>query len=80
MPNFSGVWTLKEQGVAVKGDRWQPFIDLTGRAVFGGGYSSNYENTLEFDFNEKVNFKFTHSTEVLHDIIVNEIFILSTLV
>ena len=32
----------------------------------------------EFDFNEKVNFKFTHSTEVLHDIIVNEIFILST--
>ena len=38
----------------------------------------NYENTLEFDFNEKVNFKFTHSTEVLHDIIVNEIFILSS--
>ena len=23
MPNFSGVWTLKEQGVAIKGDRWQ---------------------------------------------------------
>ena len=48
MPNFSGVWNLKEQGVAVKGDRWQPFIDLTGRAVFGGGFSSDYENTLDY--------------------------------
>ena len=26
MPNFSGVWTLKEEGVAVKGDRWAEFL------------------------------------------------------
>ena len=38
----------------------------------------NYENVLEFDFNDKVNFKFTHSTYDTHSIIGNEIFILST--
>ena len=38
----------------------------------------NYENTLEFDFNDKVNFMFTHSVVTTHDIIENEIFILST--
>ena len=38
----------------------------------------NYENVLEFDFKDKVNFKFTHSTYDTHSIIGNEIFILST--
>ena len=48
MPNFSGVWNLKEQGVAVKGNRWQAFIDMTGRAVFGGGFSSDYVDALDY--------------------------------
>lgn len=29
MPNYSGVWDLRQQGVAVKGDRWQ-IPPLTG--------------------------------------------------
>ena len=38
MPNYSGVWDLKEQGVAVKGDRWQaPSVTtLYGSTVFDG--------------------------------------------
>ena len=37
MPNYSGVWTLKEQGVAVKGDRWQRPLDITSRLLRFGG-------------------------------------------
>ena len=38
----------------------------------------NYENTLTFDFIDEVNFMLTHSTLEPHNIINNEIFILST--
>ena len=46
MPNFSGVWTLKEQGVAVKGDRWQVY--LNNRGLFGGGYASSIVDTIQY--------------------------------
>ena len=38
MPNFSGVWTLKEHGVAVKGGIWQevPEYVFVSGAVAGG--------------------------------------------
>ena len=48
MPNFSGVWDLRQQGVAQKGGRWQQYIDMTGRAVFGGGFSSDYVDQLMY--------------------------------
>ena len=47
MPVFSGVWSLKEQGVAVKGNRWQEYIDFSIRAVFGGGV---YNATVTIDY------------------------------
>ena len=34
MPNFSGVWDLRQQGVAVKGDRWQLAPISSSDAVF----------------------------------------------
>ena len=37
MPNFSGVWSLREQGVAVKGERWQLFKDPKERALYIDG-------------------------------------------
>ena len=41
MPNFSGVWDLRQQGVAVQGDIWQnPTTE--GRAIFTGGTTSGY--------------------------------------
>ena len=41
MPNFSGVWSLRQQGVAVQGDIWQkPATE--GRAIFTGGTTSGY--------------------------------------
>jgi hypothetical protein len=46
MPNFSGVWTLKEHGVAVKGDRWQVY--LNNRGLFGGGYTSSIVDTIQY--------------------------------
>ena len=40
MPVFSAVWSLREQGVAVKGERWQ-VPPLSGDiGIFGGGYSN----------------------------------------
>ena len=46
MPNFSGVWTLKEHGVAVKGDRWQA---LPARGLFAGGYDGSARvNVIDF--------------------------------
>ena len=49
MPNYSGVWDLKEQGVAVKGDRWQ-IPPLTGNiGIFGGGYTTGFgTNTMSY--------------------------------
>jgi hypothetical protein len=47
MPNYSGVWDLKEQGVAVKGDRWQKTLPLAANmgVVMGGyGTASNIES------------------------------------
>ena len=47
MPNFSGVWDLREQGVAVKGDRWQKTLPLAANmgVVMGGyGTASNIES------------------------------------
>ena len=44
MPNYSGVWDLKEQGVAVKGDRWQQYIEP--RVLFAGG--NNNQNVIQY--------------------------------
>jgi hypothetical protein len=47
MPNFSGVWDLKEQGVAVKGDRWQRPLDVTSRLLrFGGRLTGGSGNDI----------------------------------
>ena len=49
MPNYSGVWDLRQQGVAVKGDRWQ-IPPLTGNiGIFGGGYTTGFgTNTMTY--------------------------------
>ena len=47
MPNYSGVWTLKEHGVAVKGDRWQPPFDGVSRFLRFGG-RPNDVNDIKF--------------------------------
>jgi hypothetical protein len=47
MPNYSGVWDLKEQGVAVKGDRWQPPFDGVSRFLRFGG-RPNDVNDIKF--------------------------------
>ena len=47
MPNFSGVWTLKEHGVAIKGDRWQAPLDVTSRLLrFGGRLTGGSGNDI----------------------------------
>ena len=48
MPNYSGFWSLVEQGVAEKGGIWQQYVDMTGRAVLGGGFYADYVDTLEY--------------------------------
>ena len=40
MPNYSGVWDLRQQGVAVKGDRWE----LAPENVFISGVTSRRAN------------------------------------
>jgi len=49
MPNFSGVWTLKEQGVAIKGDRWSspPEIFQQIALFFGGSAGSGGQNYID---------------------------------
>ena len=47
MPNYSGVWTIREQGVAEKGGIWQEYIDFSIRAVFAGGYSASISNITD---------------------------------
>ena len=46
MPNYSGVWSLKEQGVAVKGDRWQP-LPVIGIFMGGSNGAGSYYNTIQ---------------------------------
>tara|TARA_R100000697_G_scaffold52007_1_gene65222 strand:- start:854 stop:1270 length:417 start_codon:yes stop_codon:yes gene_type:complete len=46
MPNFSGVWTLKEQGVAVKGDRWQKTLpQAANMGLIMGAYNSTIQES-----------------------------------
>ena len=47
MPIFSAVWSLKEQGVAVKGDRWQ-FPPVT--ALWAGGNNNSNAQIATIDF------------------------------
>lgn len=50
MPIFSGVWSLKEQGVAVKGDRWQKTLPLAANmgVIMGASTASTEEKTIEY--------------------------------
>ena len=51
MPNYSGVWDLKEQGVAVKGNRWQATLPLAANmGVIMGGYSSSTQESKIIEF------------------------------
>ena len=49
MPNFSGVWTLKEHGVAIKGDRWSspPEIFQQIGLFFGGSAGAGGQNYID---------------------------------
>ena len=46
MPNYSGVWTIREQGVAEQAGLWQEYIDLSIRGVFAGGYNEGITNVV----------------------------------
>ena len=46
MPIFSGVWSLKEQGVAVTSDTWQP-LPVTGIFMGGSNGAGSYYNTIQ---------------------------------
>ena len=51
MPNYSGVWDLKEQGVAVKGERWQaPKPQAANMGVVMGGYSSSTQESRIIEY------------------------------
>ena len=51
MPNYSGVWDLKEQGVAVKGDRWQKTLpQAANMGVIMGGYSSSTQESRIIEY------------------------------
>ena len=51
MPNYSGVWDLKEQGVAVKGDRWQKTLpSAANMGVIMGGYSSSTQESRIIEY------------------------------
>jgi hypothetical protein len=45
MPNYQGVWSLSEQYQNASG--W-PSPPLFQRALFAGGYSTNYDNTIDY--------------------------------
>ena len=48
MPNYSGVWDLKEQGVAVKGGRWQATLPSNANmGLFMSRYASGNGTTTE---------------------------------
>ena len=46
MPNYSGVWDLRQQGVAVKGGLWPLYP--SGIGVFMGGYGAADEGTIDY--------------------------------
>jgi len=46
MPNFSAVWSLREQGVAVKGDTWQA-LPVIGIFMGGSSGAGTYYNTIQ---------------------------------
>ena len=51
MPNYSGVWDLKEQGVAVKGERWQaPKPQAANMGVVMGGYSASTQESRIIEY------------------------------
>jgi len=51
MPNYSGVWTIKEQGVAIKGDRWQKTLpQAANMGVIMGGYSSSTQESRIIEY------------------------------
>ena len=51
MPNYSGVWDLKEQGVAVKGYRWQKTLpSAANMGVIMGGYSSSTQESRIIEY------------------------------
>ena len=51
MPNYSGVWDLKEQGVAVKGDRWLKTLpSAANMGVIMGGYSSSTQESRIIEY------------------------------
>tara|TARA_R100001015_G_C4634870_1_gene202440 strand:- start:1967 stop:2383 length:417 start_codon:yes stop_codon:yes gene_type:complete len=51
MPNFSGVWDLREQGVAVKGDRWQKTLpQAANMGLVMGGYSSSTQESRIIEY------------------------------
>jgi len=51
MPIFSAVWSLREQGVAVKGDRWQKTLpSAANMGVIMGGYSSSTQESRIIEY------------------------------
>jgi len=50
MPNYSGVWDLKEQGVAVKGERWQAVKPQAANMglIMGASTASTEDKTIEY--------------------------------
>ena len=51
MPNFSGVWDLREQGVAVKSDTWQKTLPLAANmGLVMGGYSSSTQESRIIEY------------------------------
>jgi hypothetical protein len=51
MPNYSGVWSLIEQGVAVKGDRWQKTLpSAANMGLVMGGYSSSTQESRIIEY------------------------------
>ncbi len=50
MPNFSGVWTLREQGVAQQGSLWSNPPEIFQQiGLFSGGRNSstNFTNVIQ---------------------------------
>jgi len=44
MPNFSGIWTIREQGVAVKGDIWMQPVIFTAVSSYNDKYGVGPSN------------------------------------
>ena len=51
MPIFSAVWSLREQGVAVKGDRWQKTLpQAANMGLVMGGYSASTQESRIIEY------------------------------